>query len=105
MLAVGMPASVLCIQIGDGDIVAVQPDGSALLPVPVDPSLDGHRTTSLCQTTALESFRLGTVDRSTSSPVGVLLATDGYGNSQVAEPWQPVLSADLADLLEKHGPA
>ena len=34
MLVVLMPESVLCIQIGDGDIVGVQPDGAALLPVP-----------------------------------------------------------------------
>lgn len=104
MLVVWMPSSVLCIQIGDGDIVAVQPDGSALLPVPDDPSLDGHRTTSLCQTTALEAFRLGTIDRSATSPVAVILATDGFGNSQVADPWQPVVSAELANLLKEHGP-
>lgn len=105
MLAVWTPQFVLCIQIGDGDILCVQPDGTALLPVPIDPSLDGHRTTSLCQTTALDSFRLGTVDRSAAPVAAVLLATDGYGNSQVAEPWQPVLSADLAEMLEQKGPA
>ncbi|MGO9342843.1 MAG: protein phosphatase 2C domain-containing protein [Acidimicrobiales bacterium] len=105
MLAVMMPSTVLCIQIGDGDIVVVERDGSALLPVPGDPSLDGHRTTSLCQTTALESFRLGTVDLSTSRPVAVMLATDGFGNSQVADPWPPAVGADLARLLEEHRPA
>ncbi len=104
LLAVWMPSSVLCIQIGDGDVVAVEPDGSVLQPVPGDPSLDGHRTTSLCQTTALDAFRLGSIDRSASTPVAVILATDGYGNSQVAEPWQPAVGADLANLLREHGP-
>jgi hypothetical protein len=104
LVAVWLPSALLCIQIGDGDIVCVQPDGSALLPVPDDPSLDGHRTTSLCQTNALDAFRLGTVDRSTSTPVAVILATDGYGNAQVAEPWEPVVSADLAKLLHDHSP-
>ena len=105
LLAVFLPSTLLCIQIGDGDIVAVQPDGSALIPVPPDPSLDGHRTTSLCQTTARDAFRLVTVDLSVSGPIAVILATDGYGNSQVADPWEPVVSADLASLLREHGPA
>jgi serine/threonine protein phosphatase PrpC len=104
MLAVLMPEIVLCIQIGDGDIVVVERDGSAMLPVPGDPSLDGHRTTSLCQTTALESFRLGSVDLSTRRPAVVILATDGFGNSQVADPWPPMVGADLARMLEEHGP-
>lgn len=103
ILAIWAPRWVLCIQIGDGDVVAVQSDGSALLPVPADPRLDGHRTTSLCQVTALDAFRYGSVDRTKSPPLGLVLATDGYGNSQVADPWQPVVSADLAELLEEHG--
>jgi hypothetical protein len=36
------------VQIGDGDIMGIQPDGRPLLPVPGDPSLDGQQTTSLC---------------------------------------------------------
>ncbi len=104
MLAVLMPSTILCIQIGDGDIVVVERDGSAMLPVPGDPSLDGHRTTSLCQTTAIESFRLGSVDLSTRRPAAVILATDGFGNSQVADPWPPAVGADLARMLEEHGP-
>src|SRR5579859_6497008 len=38
-----------CVQIGDGDIVAVGPDGRSSRPLPPDPLLDGYRTTSLCQ--------------------------------------------------------
>ena len=70
-------------QIGDGDIVGIQPAGQALLPVPSDPSLDkGFQTTSLCAPRAEEDFRVAVVDLSRTALLGVLLATDGYGNAQ-----------------------
>ena len=48
---------LLCAQIGDGDMLAVRPDGSSFSPVTGDDRLDGRRTTSLCQPDALASFR------------------------------------------------
>ena len=32
----------------------------------------------------------------------LLLATDGYGNSQAEEPWQPGVGRDLAELAAEH---
>ena len=37
--------------------------------------------------------------------LGVLLATDGFGNSQVGDPWQRTVSHEITDLVEKAGPA
>jgi hypothetical protein len=90
---------VLCIQIGDGDIVVVQPDGTVVVPVPSDPNIFGHRTTSLCQPDAFDAFRYGTVDSTPEAPLALLLATDGFANSQAATPWQPEVGADIARLL------
>ncbi len=105
LLGVWTPGWVLCIQIGDGDIVVVQPGGTAVVPVPADPNIFGHRTTSLCQPDAFDAFRYGIVDSTSEGPLAMLLATDGYGNSQVSDSWQAEVGADLASLLSTKGEA
>ena len=99
LLAIAWGEWLLLTQIGDGDIVGIRPDGTALLPVPGDPQLDGRHTTSLCMPGAENSFRAGAVDTSRTALLGVLLATDGYGNAQVARDWEAAVSADLAGLI------
>jgi hypothetical protein len=102
LLAIAWGEWLLLTQVGDGDIVGIRPDGTALLPVPGDPQLDGRHTTSLCTPKAEQSFRVGAVDTSRTGLLGVMLATDGYGNAQVARDWEIALSADLADLIATH---
>src|SRR5689334_16102414 len=89
---------LVCAQIGDGDMLAVRPDGSSFSPVAGDDRLDGRRTTSLCQPDALASFRTGAHDLREAPLAALLLATDGYGNAQADEPWQPSVGRDLAEL-------
>jgi hypothetical protein len=104
LLAVAGRKWLVLIQIGDGDVVGIRPDGRALLPVPGDPSLDGRQTTSLCGPRAEEEFRVAVVDTAGTPLLGLLLATDGYGNAQVADPWPDVVSADLAELIVDRSP-
>jgi hypothetical protein len=104
LLAVTWERWLLLAQIGDGDILAVRPDGQPLLPVPADPLLDGHHTTSLCNPSAEQAFRVAVVDLSDTALAGVLLATDGYGNAQAAERWEGAVSADLAELIRERSP-
>jgi hypothetical protein len=99
LLAIAWRRWLLLAQIGDGDVVGVRPDGTVLLPVPGDPQLDGRHTTSLCTPRAENSFRAGAVDTSGTPLAAVLLATDGYGNAQVARDWEAAVSADLAGLI------
>ena len=94
----------MLVQIGDGDILGIQPDGRPLLPVPRDPSLDGQQTTSLCGAGAEDEFRAAVVDTSTTPLLGVMLATDGYSNAQLADPWTDAVSADLAELINDRPP-
>ncbi|HVA05453.1 MAG TPA: hypothetical protein VNG12_01805, partial [Acidimicrobiales bacterium] len=62
-----------------------------------------HVTTSLCESTALSAFRFAAIDQE-STPVSLaMLATDGFGNSQVADPWQPAVGEDLYDLVAERG--
>jgi hypothetical protein len=93
---------LVCAQIGDGDMLAVRPDGSSFPPVAADDRLDGHRTTSLCQPDALASFRIGAHDLRQVPLAALLLATDGYGNAQADEPWQPSVGRDLAEFAVCH---
>jgi len=104
LLAIAGRRWLVLVQIGDGDIMGIQPDGRPLLPVPRDPSLDGRQTTSLCGPRAEDEFRAAVVDASTTPLLGVLLATDGYGNAQVADPWADAVSADLAELINDRPP-
>jgi Protein phosphatase 2C len=82
-------------QIGDGNVVAVRPDGRPVSPVPQDSRLDGIRTTSLCQSDARASFRVGVIQLDAQPLFAALLATDGFGNAQVEDAWQPGVAADL----------
>lgn len=94
-----------CAQIGDGDVVAIGADGQAWLPIPGDDVLDGYHTTSLCQADAQESFRCGAISWVERPVAAVALCSDGYGNAQATDPWQPAFGADLARLLHERGPA
>jgi hypothetical protein len=100
LVAVWIPDWLLLIQIGDGDILVLRRDGQTLLPVPSDPNIYGHRTTSLCQEDAIDAFRFGIVDPAIESLQAVLLASDGYANSQTATPWQPAVGAEVVEALE-----
>lgn len=86
-------------QIGDGDVVGVRADGRAIEPVPADPQLDGLVTTSLCGSDPGADFRIAAVDAAQNQLSAVLLATDGYGNAQVADDWPQAFSEDLAWML------
>jgi hypothetical protein len=99
---VAYPWLALC-QIGDGDILVVDRSGQAQTPVPLDDRLDGWRTTSLCQPDAESAFRCAAVDLAHRSVAAVLLATDGFGNAQAADPWQQPVGADLVTFAREHG--
>jgi hypothetical protein len=105
LLAVVVGDWVLLGQIGDGDVVAVTAEGASSCPVPSDSTLDGQRTTSLCQPDAIDAFRVAVIDRRTFPLKLLLLATDGYGNAQIDDPWQPGVGRDLIALLAEQGAA
>ena len=46
-----------------------------------------------------DSFRVAAVDLTGTAVLAALLATDGYGNAQVAQVWESVVSAELAGLI------
>jgi Protein phosphatase 2C len=98
LVAVIAAGWLVCAQIGDGDMLAVRPDGGGWIPVDGDERLDGLHTTSLCQAGAVSSFRTAAHDLRTEPALALLLGTDGYGNAQVTHPWQPAVASELAGL-------
>lgn len=101
LLCLALADWLVLAQIGDGDVVAVLADGTAALPVPVDPQLDGLATTSLCGPDAVSDFRVAIVNTTRTPLLAALLATDGYGNAQVVDEWPSSFSKDLAWLLKE----
>lgn len=101
LLAVAIRQWLVLAQIGDGDIVGVRADGGGVQPVPDDPQLDGRYTTSLCGTNAEADFRVAVVDVKRSPLAAVMLATDGYGNAQIADHWTDAFSKDLAEMIRE----
>jgi hypothetical protein len=77
----------LVLQLGDGDIVAVEDSGRVFLPVPPDSALLGGVTTSMCCPDCPGLFRVGLIDLTESSLALLALSTDGYGNSFPDPEW------------------
>jgi serine/threonine protein phosphatase PrpC len=95
---------LVLLQIGDGDVVVVRPDGSSWQPIPGDDRLVHQYTTSLCQPDATLSFRHAVVEVDTDPAQWILLATDGFANAQSDASWRHRLGFDLDDLAARHGP-
>ena len=102
LLCVAVADWLILVQIGDGDVVGVHADGTATLPVPADPQLDGLVTTSLCGPDATSDFRVAIINTTRTPLLAALLATDGYGNAQVVDEWPNSFSKDMAWLLREH---
>jgi hypothetical protein len=78
LLAVAATARwIAYLQLGDGDILAVDEKGTTSRPVPGDPKLIGNRTSSLCQEDAAGQLR---VRVESEMPALITLSTDGYAN-------------------------
>lgn len=103
LLAVISGTWLVLLQIGDGDILIIGSDGKTVVPVPGDPLLDGRITTSLCSSSAVHLFRSAVVDLERTDVVAVVLASDGFGNAQSEDDWQPVVGRDVARLIGDFG--
>lgn len=99
LLAVLTADLLVALQIGDGDILAVAPDGGTTLPAADAHPSDGLHTTSLCQPDALDAFRYRVHDLRENPLTAVMLATDGYGNSQAHKQWHAIAGQDLAEVV------
>lgn len=95
----------LVLQLGDGDVVAVDASGRVSKPVPPDPTLVGGVTTSLCCPDCASMFRVALIDLAETSLALLALSTDGYGNSFPDPEWPQRVGTDLLKHLIGNGPA
>jgi serine/threonine protein phosphatase PrpC len=101
LLAVGAyRGKVLCLQIGDGDILALTADGTQFKPLADSLDCIENLTDSLCQEDAVGRFRLAQLD---SNVELLLLATDGYGNSYENDADFEEIGPDYLALLRRVG--
>lgn len=71
---------LVCWQLGDGDIVLVDPDGTTHMPFYSGPDM-GDETESLCEPEAWRKARLHWQPLTGGPPPGVLISTDGLSKS------------------------
>jgi serine/threonine protein phosphatase PrpC len=94
---------VLCLQLGDGDILMVSDRGNVVRPWSRDPRLLGVETTSLCGADAAAEMRVCIEPLAGNSPALVLLATDGYANSFREDHGFLRIGGDLLEMIRQDG--
>jgi serine/threonine protein phosphatase PrpC len=104
VVAVATGPALGLLQIGDGDAVVTFADGEVVQPLPEDPLLDGHRTTSLCQPDALSSLRTAVLDLTRRSVALCFVATDGFGSPRLdTQSWWVQVGEELARFVAERG--
>ena len=93
---------ILHLQLGDGDILCVDPNGKTYRPYPRDERLVNNETTSLCSLNAAD-FRLRLEPVNKNGPVLVLMVSDGYTNSFPDEEELLKAGAELLQSLRLEG--
>jgi serine/threonine protein phosphatase PrpC len=96
-------ASILYLQLGDGDILVTLDSGEVIRPLPQDARLFANETTSLCMDEAWREVRFRFQALYGPLPALILLATDGYANSFVNETAFLKVGVDILDILRTDG--
>jgi Protein phosphatase 2C len=100
LAAVAGRGGVFCLQIGDGDILALRADGTQFKPLADSRDCTGNLTESLCQPDAADRFRIGWIEGDVAL---LLLASDGYGNSYENDAVFEEIGPDYLALLNRAG--
>ncbi|WP_428424630.1 PP2C family serine/threonine-protein phosphatase [Methylibium sp.] len=95
--------SLVLAQLGDGDILAVVPDGRTVRPVASDERLVGNLTTSLCLPTARADLRTSVVPAADVPFELLLLSTDGYANSFRSDADFLLVGRDFLEIVRAQG--
>jgi hypothetical protein len=74
---------IVFLQLGDGDILCINQDGTIARPILKDEQLIGNYTTSLCTAEAWSDMRMKIISLNEllSVPILIMISTDGYANS------------------------
>jgi len=104
LLAVMMTETfMLCLQLGDGDILVVSPDFSVKRAIPKDAALIANETTSLCMSEPENEIRTSVVPLGAIKPALVMLSTDGYSNSFSSDEGYLKAATDILTIAHDEG--
>jgi serine/threonine protein phosphatase PrpC len=93
---------LLYLQLGDGEILSVDAQGTTTRPLPPDDRLIANQTTSLCQPEAWKDFRTAWITDG-ALPSLVLLSTDGYANSFRSDEDFLKIGQDYLEIIRQQG--
>ena len=99
LAAVITSSFALLTQIGDGDIVMVDPNGEISRPLEEDDRSFANETCSLCMPDAWDEFRTNVIPFEKTDAALFLLTTDGYSNSFKAEEDFQKVARDIHRIL------
>lgn len=102
LIALITPDYLVCMQLGDGDIVIVN-DHETSWPIEADQEQIANQTHSLCEPNAAQKWRISIQALRGAYPRLVLLATDGYSNSYSSKNDFGQVALDLADQIQANG--
>jgi serine/threonine protein phosphatase PrpC len=104
LLAAGVSESlIILLQLGDGDILTVDPFGKVIEPMPRDDNLFADETTSLCLPNAEQYMRHIILEPRTEKIKLLLISTDGYSKSFIENSDFLEVGPDFLELLENEG--
>lgn len=103
LLVAASQSHLLYMQLGDGDILAVDAAGETTRPMRSDERLVANQTTSLCQPEAWNEFRVSVCSNAEQFPVLVLASTDGYSNSFRSEEDFLQIGRDYLEIVRQEG--
>lgn len=94
---------IICIQLGDGDIVFVSDNGDTTKPIPEDERIWGNYTTSLCSRKAWKDFYVHFHPINNTIPALIMVSTDGLSNSYPDEKDFINLSSKFLESIRSDG--
>lgn len=94
---------LLCLQLGDGDILLVDAAGATNRPFGDPTQFIGDETPSLCSSSACEEVRVCILPLDEQRPVLALLSTDGYAKSFLSDSGFLAVGRDYLELLRTRG--
>ena len=102
LAALATPDFLLIGQLGDGDILLVNEDGTVDIPLPADPASFADETHSLCLPEAEHSLRVRVLPTPKQETL-LLLSTDGYSKSYPTDADFRQIGPDYLNLIRKDG--
>jgi serine/threonine protein phosphatase PrpC len=103
LAAAACRSRIVYLQLGDGDILAIDSRGETTRVFPRDPRFAAGQTVSLCQPDAAAEFQIRVEPLAPRRPAVVLLSTDGYANAFQSDADFLKIGPDYLVLLGRDG--